>query len=63
MLGESNTGFPANPSVLAVNVAAEVAAARSDVRGPGTFRAALIDELYNLKPEDISRRAKVEIVG
>ena len=52
-----------NHSVLAVNVAAEVAAARPDVKGPGTFRAALIDELYNLTPDEVKRRAKVEIIA
>lgn len=46
-----------------MTVAAEIAAARDDVRGPGTFRAALLDELYNLKPEDILRLAKVEILA
>jgi thiamine-phosphate diphosphorylase/hydroxyethylthiazole kinase len=45
-----------------VNVAAEVAAARPDVKGPGTFRAALLDELYNLTPEVLAAKAKIEIV-
>ena len=49
--------------MLAINIAAEVAAARADVKGTGTFRAALIDELYNLTPEVIRDRAKVEIVA
>jgi thiamine-phosphate diphosphorylase/hydroxyethylthiazole kinase len=48
--------------VLVFNVAAERAAAREDVRGPGTFRAALIDELYNVRGGDVEARAKVEIV-
>ena len=51
------------PSVLVVNIAAEIAAARPDVRGPGTFRAALIDELYNLTVEEVKKRANVEIVA
>lgn len=50
-------------SVLVVNIAAEIAAARPDVRGPGTFRAALIDELYNLTVEEVKKRANVEIVA
>ena len=49
-------------SVLAMTVASEVAAARSDVHGPNTFRSALIDELYNLTPETIARRASIEVV-
>lgn len=48
-------------SVLVFTVAAEVAAARPDVKGPGTFRAALLDELYLLKPEALLRMAKIEI--
>ncbi|KIR62454.1 hydroxyethylthiazole kinase [Cryptococcus bacillisporus CA1873] len=48
--------------VLVYTIAAEVAAAREDVKGPGTFRAALIDELYNLTPEVLQQRANIEIV-
>ena len=48
--------------VLVVNVAAEIAAARSDVKGPGTFRAALLDELYNLTPEVLAEKANVEVL-
>jgi thiamine-phosphate diphosphorylase/hydroxyethylthiazole kinase len=42
-------------------VAAEVAAARPDVRGPGTFRAALLDELYNLTPEKMKEMVQMEL--
>ncbi|GAA5886354.1 hypothetical protein JCM16303_002509 [Sporobolomyces ruberrimus] len=45
--------------LLAINVAAELAEARAEVNGPNTFRAALIDSVYNLKPEDIRTRAKL----
>lgn len=48
--------------MLVFNVAAEIAAVREDVKGPGTFRAALLDELYNLKPETLVARANVEIL-
>lgn len=48
--------------MLVYTIAAEVAAAREDVKGPGTFRAALIDELYNLTPEVLQQRAKIEIL-
>jgi thiamine-phosphate diphosphorylase/hydroxyethylthiazole kinase len=44
------------------NVAAEIAAERSDVRGPGTFRAALLDELYNLTPGVLRERVKLEVI-
>jgi thiamine-phosphate diphosphorylase/hydroxyethylthiazole kinase len=50
-------------SVLAMTIAAEIAAARPDVKGPGTFRAALLDELYNLTPEVVAQRAKVQVVA
>ncbi|KAF8750650.1 Thiamine monophosphate synthase [Rhizoctonia solani] len=33
-----------------------------DVKGTGTFMSALIDELYNLKPQNIADRAMVEIL-
>ncbi|WRT70239.1 hydroxyethylthiazole kinase [Kwoniella shivajii] len=48
--------------ILIYTVASEVAAERQDVKGPGTFRSALIDELYNLTPEVVRKRAKVEIL-
>jgi thiamine-phosphate diphosphorylase/hydroxyethylthiazole kinase len=48
--------------VCIFNVAAEIAAERDDVKGPGTFRAALLDELYNLTPGILQNRVKVEIV-
>jgi thiamine-phosphate diphosphorylase/hydroxyethylthiazole kinase len=49
--------------LLVMTVAAEVAALRDDVRGPGTFRSALLDELYKLTPEELCSLAKVEIVA
>jgi hydroxyethylthiazole kinase-like sugar kinase family protein len=52
----------ADGRVCVFNVAAEIAAGRDDVRGPGTFRAALLDELYNLTPEILRAKVKVEIV-
>ncbi|ETW81065.1 hypothetical protein HETIRDRAFT_452502 [Heterobasidion irregulare TC 32-1] len=47
--------------VLALTIAAERAAGREDVRGPGTFLPALIDELALLTPEIISQSARVEV--
>jgi thiamine-phosphate diphosphorylase/hydroxyethylthiazole kinase len=35
--------------LLHYEIAAEVAAAREDVKGPGTFVPALIDELYSIQ--------------
>lgn len=50
--------------ILAVTVASEIAAKRDYVNGPGTFRAALIDELYNVanQPELLGKHAKVRVV-
>jgi thiamine-phosphate diphosphorylase/hydroxyethylthiazole kinase len=49
--------------ILAITIASEFAAAREDVKGIGTFLPALLDELYNLTPEKIVERAKVEVQG
>ena len=46
--------------LLAINVAAEIAAARPDVQGPGTFGRALVDELARLRIEDVLDRMVVE---
>ena len=55
--------------LLHYEIAAEVAAAREDVKGPGTFVPALIDELYNIQKASSSgnngwmERAKVKEVN
>ena len=48
-------------SILTVTIAAEQATKRFEVHGPGTFRSALIDELYNVtnNPSIIARHAKI----
>ncbi|KAI9485423.1 MAG: Hydroxyethylthiazole kinase family-domain-containing protein [Benjaminiella poitrasii] len=50
--------------ILTVTVASEIAAAREYVNGPGTFRAALIDELYNVtnSPEILCKYAKIRVI-
>ncbi|KAK4509034.1 DNA helicase [Mucor velutinosus] len=50
--------------ILTVTVASEIAAAREYVNGPGTFRAALIDELYNVtnSPELLEKYARIRTV-
>ncbi|WPH02973.1 Hypothetical protein R9X50_00584500 [Acrodontium crateriforme] len=54
--------------VLMYEIAAERAAKRGDVKGPGTFVPAFIDELYNIRQESVAgdgswaQAAKVEIV-
>ncbi|KAM0791701.1 hypothetical protein ACM66B_003973 [Microbotryomycetes sp. NB124-2] len=49
--------------LLAINVAAEIAASRPDVKGPNTFRAALIDECFQLKPDQLKEKARVKFVA
>lgn len=43
-------------------IAGERAGERSDVQGPGTFRAALMDELYRLDPSDAEKEACIQYV-
>jgi thiamine-phosphate diphosphorylase/hydroxyethylthiazole kinase len=53
--------------LLHYEIAAEIAAAREDVKGPGTFVPALIDELYNIQKATAAgelkwlERARVEV--
>ncbi|KAF8977745.1 hypothetical protein BGZ46_007153 [Entomortierella lignicola] len=48
--------------ILALNLAGEHAGNRDDVRGPGTFRAAFIDEMANLTPEQMLTEARIQII-
>ncbi|KAF9188357.1 hypothetical protein BGZ51_006965 [Haplosporangium sp. Z 767] len=48
--------------ILALNLAGEHAGARCDVRGPGTFRAAFIDEMANLTPEQMLAEMRIKPV-
>lgn len=41
--------------ILVLTVAAELVVRRDDVKGPGTFLPALIDELWTLTPEDLKK--------
>lgn len=49
--------------ISAVAVASEIAVLRQDVRGPGTFLPAFIDELSKLTPEVLSEKVDIEIVS
>jgi len=44
-----------------LTVGAEVAVESGNVRGPGTFLGALIDVLWKLTPEDIAKKAKIDV--
>jgi len=46
---------------LALTIAAQYAASRAEVRGPGTFLPALIDELALLTPGSISKTAVIDV--
>ncbi|KAJ1962228.1 thiamine biosynthetic bifunctional enzyme [Dipsacomyces acuminosporus] len=46
--------------MVAINLAGEHAARRPDVKGPGTFRAAFIDEMYNLTKQDLLDEMRIE---
>jgi thiamine-phosphate diphosphorylase / hydroxyethylthiazole kinase len=46
---------------LALTIAAQQAADKEEVRGPGTFLPALIDELAVLTPDMILKTAKIEV--
>lgn len=48
--------------VLAITVASEIAATRSDVQGSGTFLPAFIDALGALGEKDMLDRANIEVV-
>lgn len=48
--------------MLAITIASEVAAVRSDVKGSGTFLPAFIDELGKLSAEDILNKANIQLV-
>ncbi|KAJ2496557.1 thiamine biosynthetic bifunctional enzyme [Coemansia sp. RSA 1972] len=48
--------------ILAINIAAEIAANRSDVQGPGTFRAVFIDSMHNLTTEQFNAHMNFSIL-
>ncbi|ORZ10119.1 Hydroxyethylthiazole kinase family-domain-containing protein [Absidia repens] len=52
--------------ILTVNIASELAMQRQEVRGPGTFRSALIDELYNIthkSPDALLQFANIRYIS
>ncbi|MFZ5943544.1 MAG: hydroxyethylthiazole kinase [Bacillota bacterium] len=56
---------PLGSSVTALKtygIAAEIAGKRQDVKGPGSFKIALMDEIYNLTWEKLMNKAKVRQV-
>ncbi len=59
--GSSRDLVGAVAGVVAYNVAAEMAAESEAVKGPNTFRAALIDACANVTAEEIQKRARVRV--
>lgn len=49
--------------LLTLTIASEKAAERKDVQGPGSFIPALIDEIANLTGQDITHRAKIQVLA
>ncbi|KAG6867622.1 hypothetical protein C0993_000433 [Termitomyces sp. T159_Od127] len=47
--------------IMVFTIAAEMAVQREDVKGPGTFLPALIDELWNLEPSTVRSLARIEV--
>lgn len=45
-----------------MTIASEKAQERDDCKGPNTFRAALIDEMYHLTGEEIVKRVKISVM-
>ncbi|EPQ30354.1 uncharacterized protein PFL1_01880 [Pseudozyma flocculosa PF-1] len=50
-------------ALLSMTIASEQAAARPDVRGPGSFIPALIDEIASISPDDIKKAARIKVVA
>ncbi|QST01212.1 hydroxyethylthiazole kinase [Pontibacillus sp. ALD_SL1] len=51
----------AKEAVSVYTIASEMAVEQSDVHGPGTLHPYFLDALYNITPEDVRKRQKVEI--
>jgi len=47
--------------VLVLTVAAELAAKREDVKGPGTFLPGLIDVLWDITPEQVQEMSRITV--
>ncbi|TFL04879.1 Hydroxyethylthiazole kinase [Pterulicium gracile] len=49
-------------AITSLNVAGELAAARADVAGPGSFLPALIDEISLLRPDVLKSRLRLDFI-
>ncbi len=59
---EGDFFYAAVAALAAIGVAGEIAAAVKEVSlGPALFKVRLLDALYHLTPDELDRRAKVEI--
>ena len=63
VLAKGDMLIAAATGVLVLTVAAELAAERPEVRGPGTFLPVLLDELSRLTPEILASRAKAKVLS
>ncbi|KAI8901924.1 Hydroxyethylthiazole kinase family-domain-containing protein [Globomyces pollinis-pini] len=57
---EQNYLIAAIAGIASIGIAGEIAAVRSDVKGPSTFKTALIDEMYNLNVSVLKDRIKIK---
>ncbi|KNZ76685.1 putative thiamine biosynthetic bifunctional enzyme [Termitomyces sp. J132] len=60
-LVQGDTFLGAIAGIMVLTVAAEAAVLREDVKGPGTFLPALIDELWALQPRAVQSLARIEV--
>lgn len=47
-------------AIVSYGVAAELAAAKTETQGPGSFQIELLNQLYKLSPDDIMNRGSLE---
>ncbi|KAJ2777175.1 thiamine biosynthetic bifunctional enzyme [Coemansia interrupta] len=60
-VARDNPMLGALAGIVAINIAAEHAAKRPDVHGPGSFRQAFLDEMHMLTREHILEEANIRL--
>jgi len=60
---EGDRALSSAAAMACFGIAGELAAKREDVKGPGTFKPALMDEMYNLSEDVVKRYARIEEVA
>lgn len=57
---ESDRVLSSAAAMACFGIAGQMAAQREDVKGPGTFKAAFMDELYNLNSDKVKQYLNIE---